>query len=440
MLPALALLAVATGLPGASSPAAVPSLHVHELRAEGVRPVVRAPAAATATWCGTATDADRTPNVVAGNPVHWIYAIPFNATDRFPTVASLMQTDGEAIDAWWRREDPARTPRNDLTPLSCGAQLDLTSLRFGQGSGQFESDFGFGQIIDSLEDSGFDSTATKYVVYYDGAVAEGEEDVCGRGGTLQGRRIWLAVVYLQACIGVSTATVAAHELLHTFGAVPDEAPNGCEGHVCDDSRDLMYASLGDEPFEQKLLDVGRDDYYGHASFFDDSQDARWLVQLDRQISLRVSVTGPGRVSSDLPGLDCARSCATTWNTDTRLRVTASPGAKAKLVRWSGACAGTGACRLTVAPGATVNALFAPRVLKLSVVVRGRGSVRSSRGGITCRPRCAATLQSYVPVRLTATPAKGWRLRSWTGACRGSKRSCTVSMEKRTTARAVFVRH
>jgi Divergent InlB B-repeat domain len=435
---ALALLAVAPWLPEASSPAAVPWLHVHELRADGSRPVVRTPAAARATWCGTATGADRTPNVVAGNPVHWIYAIPFDASDRFPTVASLMQTDAEAIDAWWRREDPLRAPRNDLTPLSCGTQLDLTSLRFGQGSGQFESDFGFGQIMDSLEDSGFDSRATKYVVYYDGAVAEGEEDVCGRGGTLQGG-IGLAVVYLQGCNGVSTATVAAHELLHTFGAVPDEAPNGCEGHVCDDSRDLMYASLGDEPFEQKLLDIGRDDYYGHAALFDDSQDARWLVHLDRQVPLRVNVTGPGRVSSDLPGLDCARNCTTTWNADTQLRLTASPGTKAKLVRWSGACSGAGACRLTVGPGATANALFAPRVLKLSVLVRGRGSVRSSRGGITCRPRCTATLQSFVPVRLTATPAKGWKLRAWTGACRGSKRSCTLPMDRRATARAVFVR-
>jgi hypothetical protein len=43
------------------------------------------------------------------------------------------------------------------------------------------------------------------------------------------------------------------------------------------------------------------------------------------------------------------------------------------------------------------------------------------------------------VRLTATPAKGWKLRSWSGACRGAKKTCTVPMSAATSARATFVR-
>src|SRR5688572_9551165 len=76
-------------------------------------PAVRAPARGTATWCGTPAQADLTPNTRAGVPVHWIYAVPSDGGDRFASFANTMQTDAEEIDAWWRREDPARAPRND---------------------------------------------------------------------------------------------------------------------------------------------------------------------------------------------------------------------------------------------------------------------------------------------------------------------------------------
>jgi hypothetical protein len=437
---AVALLLVVPAAGAASKGSSESPLHVHEVTTAAAMPqAIRVPAAAAATWCGTATAEDLVPNVVAGNPVHWIYAIPSDGPDRFATFASVLQTDAEAIDAWWRREDPVRTLRSDLARFTCGTQLDLTSLRLRRTGAQLDGDFGFGEVFDALGESGFASQATRYLVYYDGPVSEA--NVCGRGGGAGG--IGLAVVYVRACIGASTAAVAAHEVLHTLGAVDDGAPNNCpppnDGHVCDNENDLMYWSVGPVPLEGKLLDAGRDDYYGHASPFTDTQDAPWLVQLDRQVQLRVNVTGPGRVAADVPGLECAWSCTTTWNAGTGLRLTATPSGASKLVRWSGACRATGPCSLTVASGATVSALFAPRVFRLAVGVGGQGSVRASRRGILCRPRCSASLPSYVPVRLTATPAKGWKLRSWVGACRGSKRTCTVPMSKRTSARAVFAR-
>lgn len=440
-VPALVLVLFAAGATGAGSGSLG---EVHEVTAGSVRSLaIRTPAAMTATWCGTPTGEDRTPNLLAGHPVHWLYVIPAAEPDRFSTFANVLQTDAEAIDAWWRREDPARTLRNDLARLTCGSQLDLTSLRTRSAATELLGDDSFFEMFVALEDSGFDSSFTKYVVYYDGPLAAGEEDVCGRGGGDGPAGIGLAIVYIRACTGVSMAAVAAHELLHTLGAVPGGAPNDCpppnDGHVCGDPSDLMNPNIGLEPLEAKVLDAGRDDYYGHSAPFTDSQDAPWLVQLDRQAQLRVNVTGPGRVLADLPGLACARSCTTTWNASTRLSLTATPTGSSKLVRWSGACRGAGSCGVTVGSGTTVGALFAPRVFTLSVGVSGRGQVRTSRRGIACRPRCSASLPSYVPVRLTATPAKGWKLRGWTGACRGSKRSCTVPMSKRTGARAVFVR-
>jgi hypothetical protein len=53
-----------------------------------------------------------------------------------------------------------------------------------------------------------------------------------------------------------------HELVHTVGVVPTCAPHHTQsGHVSDDPRDLMYA--GPLPWNPSILDIGRDDYYGH---------------------------------------------------------------------------------------------------------------------------------------------------------------------------------
>jgi hypothetical protein len=288
--------------------------------------------------------------------------------------------------------------------------------------------------------AGLSSSFTKYLVYFDGPVSD--DNVCGQGGTDRSG-FGLAVVYYQACTGVSTAAVAVHEVVHTLGAVPRGAPNECDGensgHTCDDLSDLLYPSIGGEPLSAKLLDSGRDDYYGHAGSWLDTQDSAWLVRLDSQASLQVAVSGPGSVSADVPGLQCAQSCTTTWNSGQRLALTATPAPGAKLVRWGSSCVGAAGCSLTVASGAQVSALFAPVTFPLTVNVTGRGVVRSSRTGIACRPRCSASFASFAPVRLTATAAKGWKLRSWTGACRGVKRTCTVPMNAASRARAVFVR-
>jgi len=437
---AFALLAPA---PKAHNEASHGLRHVHTTTASTASglPVLRATGRAAATWCGTATRVDLVPNTVAGHPVHWLYAIPSDGADRLPTIASQMQTDAEEVDAWWRREDPTRVPRNDLTQLPCGPQLDLSSLRMQPSGAQLANAGGsFRAIAEGLGAAGFNSDFTKYLVYYDGPVQD--PSICGQAASSPSG-FGVAIVYVQACVGVSTAAVAAHELLHMLGAVPNGAPHNCaspdDGHTCDTETDIMHPFIDDSPLSSKLLDPGRDDYYGHAGGFVDSQDAPWLVQLDRQTPFTVTISGPGRVTANVPGLQCTQTCTTSWNAGTPLSLSATPGAGSRLVRWSGVCSGAGGCNVATASGATVTAVFGPIAFRLNVSISGRGTVRSSRTGLTCRPRCSATFPSFVPVRLTATPAKGWRFRSWTGACRGTRRTCTVPMSAATRARAVFVR-
>jgi hypothetical protein len=436
----IAVLATAISTTGADASQASPV--VRDVTAANITaPFSTAASAAPAAWCGTAVSTDRAPNLVAGNPIHWVYATPSDGADGLAGLASVMQADAEQIDTWWRGQDPARTPRNDVASFSCGAQLDVTTVRIGRSSAQLSPLQGrFSAIVEALDEAGLGSSFTKYVVYYDGPASDG--NVCGQGGS-DSSGFGVAVVYYRSCTGVSTAAVAAHEVLHTLGAVPRGAPHDCPGenggHTCDNEADLMSPAIGGEPLSSKLLDPDRDDYYGHAGSWTDTQDSPWLLRLDAQAPLAVTITGPGSVSADVPGLLCAASCTTTWNAGQRLALTATPGTGARLVRWSGSCAGAGACNVTVAPGAAVTALFAPASFRLTVAVSGRGAIRSARSGITCRPRCSASFPSFSPVRLTATPANGWKLRSWSGACRGAKRTCTVPMSAATRARATFVR-
>ena len=245
-------------------------------------PAVSGAEAATA-WCGAAASSDRKPNVVAGNPVHWVYVIPSDGSDNLSTVASVMQADADSIDTWWRGQDPTRVPRNDLTTFSCGTQLDITTVRASRSSAQLAPLNGrFSAIVDAVEQAGLGSALTKYIVYYDGSVSD--ENVCGQGGG-NSSGFGVAVVYYRSCVGVSTAAVAAHEFLHTIGAVPSGAPNECEGensgHTCDDESDLMYPALGGEPLAAKVLDPGRNDYYGHAGAWLDTPGLR-LARASRQ--------------------------------------------------------------------------------------------------------------------------------------------------------------
>src|SRR5438552_15651946 len=66
-------------------------------------------------WCGTGESAtDRVPEAVASYQIHVVYAYPADAPDRFASLAGTFASAINAIDVWWRGQDPTRTPRFDL--------------------------------------------------------------------------------------------------------------------------------------------------------------------------------------------------------------------------------------------------------------------------------------------------------------------------------------
>ena len=237
-------------------------------------------------WCGTdITAADRTPDPAPAYSIHVLYVIPPGAPDRFSAWAPRLAGDVAAIDAWWRAQDPARAPRFDLHSFACSSLFGALDISRVQLTAQVGLSYTRLRSLLGIE-HGFRQSEKAYLVYFDGSTGQsGVERVCGVADG-PGRNIsGMAVVYLDSCGSEDgeevRPIVAAHELMHVLGAVDSRAPNAClRGHVCDNATDLMLAELLDGALETRALDVGRDDYYGHAGSWDDVQDSRFLERLD----------------------------------------------------------------------------------------------------------------------------------------------------------------
>jgi hypothetical protein len=280
----------------------------------GLAAALPGPAAggAPVPWCGgTPSAVDRLPDATPGFAVHVLYVRPPGAPDRFPEWAPRLAGDAAEIESWWRGQDPARSPRFDLfaAPGCAGSfgALDISSVELTAGISSIN--VAFEELWARLTELGFAEAEKAYLAYYDGPTGQsGNQRVCGQGASPTGRRPGFAVVYLDSC-GASTgdtvrSVVAVHELMHVFGAVSRSAPHHCSsGHVCDSTSDLMAALLTGSPLGNHLLDVTRDDYYGHAGGWNDVQDSLFLERLDGNdrtppttpTALRIGEAAPGVV-------------------------------------------------------------------------------------------------------------------------------------------------
>lgn len=401
---------------------------------------VTAEAARAVPWCGTPTTQDRAP-ALAGRSIRVVYAYAADAPDRSGELAPAISADVDAIDDWWRGQDPLREPRFDRAAFACGPQADILVLRLTDATAALRRGSGRGdRIAGAVAVATGRSSFEKQLVFYDGPVDNPE--TCGEGaGKPDGDGV--AIVYLGACTDVPTAVVAGHELLHAFGALANAGPpHACpdtRGHPCDSDLDLLYPyARAGFPLGSLVLDVGHDDYYGHGGAWPDVQDSLWLRLVTQQLSLALSISGRGSVESDVPGIDCAASCTTQWDAGSSVSLEPLPGAGQRFVRWSGACAGSGPCDVTLRSAQAVGALFAPERFALTVAVSGRGKVTGA-GAPCASGRCVRSARSYVPLVLRASPAPGWRLAGWAGACSGRAATCKVAMTKAATASARFVR-
>ncbi len=156
-------------------------------------------------------------------------------------------------------------------------------------------------------------------------------------------------------------------------------------------------------------------------------------------SLNVSVTGHGKVTSVMPGIDCPTTCTKTYLSGATVDLvgTADPGYR--LASWSGACTGTGGCSVTMNSAHDVTATFERILYPLTVVITPSmsGSVVSNPTGISCPGgSCTMMVPSDTVVALTETPSMGYLLHDWS-ACPGIPSECDVTMDGPKTVTVTF---
>jgi hypothetical protein len=443
----------------------------------------RSAAAAPAPgWCGGTDETviDR-PDTVGGQQIHVVYARAADVPDRFVQDAPKIVRDVAGVDAWWRRQDPTRTPRFDLASyLFCGAafgNLDISSVQLPSPNAAYaalsDSDFvdRIGHELasavlpvagstDSVVASQVANTK-KYLVYLD--AADPLVDKCGvtAGDATVGGPSWPSIVFLQpvssdpslTCdlgeFGTGTgfpAGTAAHELVHNFDQVTPVRPHACfvdPAHVCDSGFDLMY---GKEPaatgINEDVLDAGHDDYYETPGPQFDVRTSPWLAHLDAPpvtltVTAEPATSGSVHVSST--SLACTDRCTQAWDDGSPVSVWEQPAPGFAFSGWTGACAKDASiCNADLHGDAALEAHFVP-LLAVAVVVRGPGSVATARGDAEeCSRRCTWRLPRGGRVVVVAQPRRHARFMGWQGrGCRSTRPTCVLVVDARSRPVAVF---
>jgi hypothetical protein len=158
--------------------------------------------------------------------------------------------------------------------------------------------------------------------------------------------------------------------------------------------------------------------------------------------LTIIAAANGTLTSSPAGITCGQAavsqCSKSYPQGTTVTLTPQPNAGFRLKAFGNDCSGA-TCQLTLTTDKTVSAVFEaipPTTARLEVSVLGQGKVSSSPAGIDCGTTCSSAFNVPTQVTLTAVPASGHRLKSWSGGCTGNA-ACTVTINAASSVTAVF---
>lgn len=164
------------------------------------------------------------------------------------------------------------------------------------------------------------------------------------------------------------------------------------------------------------------------------------VRPTRLLTLTMPTANLGTVTSLPSGLNCTSSCSATFYADVEIELTATPTFSAVFLGWSGACSGSGTCRVTMRGAQNVTATFVPKSQAVALNVlkagTGTGTVTSSPAGINCGSTCTANFAAGTQVTLMAQASAGSTFVGWSGECSGTS-SCTVTVDAAKSVTASF---
>jgi len=155
-------------------------------------------------------------------------------------------------------------------------------------------------------------------------------------------------------------------------------------------------------------------------------------------ALTVTFEGAGSGTVSGPELECTATCSHPYAPGSEVALTAAPAAGSTFTGWSGACSGTGECKVTMSEDRAVTATFALVTHELTVAVEGTGTGSVTGTGIACPGTCSSSYTEGAAVTLTATPEPGSVFTGWSGACSGSG-ECKVTMGSDQQVTATFAR-
>ncbi len=161
-----------------------------------------------------------------------------------------------------------------------------------------------------------------------------------------------------------------------------------------------------------------------------------------KVDLSVIVTGSGRVTSSVTGIDCSNSltaCTAKFVKDSSLILTATPTETSTFAGWLGVgdCSGSStAVGVTLNASKTCEAKFVVIEYQLTLKTVGNGKIISNFMGSDCGTGCQKILKG-TPITLVAVPDTGSIFKSWSGDCVGTDAQTTLTITDNKTCTATF---
>ncbi len=161
------------------------------------------------------------------------------------------------------------------------------------------------------------------------------------------------------------------------------------------------------------------------------------------LSVILTGTGEGTVTSDPVGIDCPGDCTESYPDGQNVQLTATADAGSVFSGWSGECAGTDPdVTVTMDRAKSCTAAFDVEIysylLTAAVDPAGGGTVTSNPEGINCPGDCTEDYLEETDVDLTANAAANYTFDHWTGDCTGNNPVCNLTMNSDRDATAHFV--
>jgi hypothetical protein len=156
------------------------------------------------------------------------------------------------------------------------------------------------------------------------------------------------------------------------------------------------------------------------------------------LTVQLGGAGAGKVTGD-DKLDCGNggtTCTASFAPGTVVALGQAARADSVFTGWGIVCTGTGPCNVKMNAAKTVRATFQPSSFRITVTVVGNGTVTGPE--LSCSAGTCTVDRPYGSgAGLTATPAPGSTFSKWTGNCRGTRTTCSLTMTSSWSATATF---